>query len=123
MVTSFATQENELFGSLVQEVKVEIDEIEVEVPNKNVEESYPPPTKISVGAGCGCKQILISSLGEADHIQHGKWFHTCVNFKICFSKNGLLAQFAHYNADHSVMKQKKLYQLKNISWNQFTEEE
>ena len=74
MVTSFATQENELFGSLVQEVKVEIDEIEVEVevPNKNVEESYPPPTKNSVGAGCGCKQILISSLGEADHIQHGK---------------------------------------------------
>ena len=72
MVTSFATQENELFGSLVQEVKVEIDEIEVEVPNKNVEESYPPPTKKSVGAGCGCKQILISSLGEADHIQHGK---------------------------------------------------
>lgn len=72
MVTSFTTQENELFGSLVQEVKVEIDEIEVEVPNKNVEESYPPPTKNSVGAGCGCKQILISSLGEADHIQHGK---------------------------------------------------
>ena len=72
MVTSFTTQENELFGSLVQEVKVEIDEIEVEVPNKNIEESYPPPTKISVGAGCGCKQILISSLGEADHIQHGK---------------------------------------------------
>ena len=72
MVTSFATQENELFGSLVQEVKVEIDEIEVEVPNKNVEESYPPPTKNSLGAGCGCKQILISSLGEADHIQHGK---------------------------------------------------
>ena len=59
MVTSFATQENELFGSLVQEVKVEIDEIEVEVPNKNIEESYPPPTKKSVGAGCGCKQILI----------------------------------------------------------------
>ena len=72
MVTSFATQENELFGSLVQEVKVEIDEIEVEVPNKKIEESYPPPTKNSVGAGCGCKQILISSLGEADHIQHGK---------------------------------------------------
>ena len=72
MVTSFATQENELFGSLVQEVKVEIDEIEVQVPNKNIEESYPPPTKNSVGAGCGCKQILISSLGEADHIQHGK---------------------------------------------------
>ena len=72
MVTSFTTQENELFGSLVQEVKVEIDEIEVQVPNKNIEESYPPPTKNSVGAGCGCKQILISSLGEADHIQHGK---------------------------------------------------
>ena len=70
MVTSFATQENELFGSLVQEVKVEIDEIQVEVPNKNIEESYPPPT--NYGAGCGCKQILISSLGEADHIQHGK---------------------------------------------------
>ena len=72
MVRSFTNQENDLFGSLVQEVKVEIDEIEVEVPNKNIEESYPPPTKNSVGAGCGCKQILISSLGEADHIQHGK---------------------------------------------------
>ena len=72
MVKSFTNQENESFGSLVQEIKVEIDEIEVEVPNKNIEESYPPPTKNSVGAGCGCKQILISSLGEADHIQHGK---------------------------------------------------
>ena len=48
--------------------------------------SFPPPEHLEnttlslspVSGSCNCKQILISSLGDAQRIQHGKYIDTYI---------------------------------------------